>query len=553
MPISRDSDGWSVVTPDTGNGDRYVYVSAAGSDSNDGLSVGAPKLTVAAGVAALRTGRSDQCLLRRGDSFTATVSINKSGRDAANPMVVLGAYGTTTDPRPIVTGGVRLQSGSNLVFQSIDFRNNDSLAGCIYAQNNALGLQGSNILIEDCIARNYDQAFGQAYCFTSGSGVPGGTYWNNITIRRSTAVDSDGFHGQGLFADAYGGQLTLEDFTLINCGTNDSQSHCVYIDKAVATASTPIITRVFCWPNYPTTPNVSTTSEGVKSRQGAIMSDCHMAWCAIGFAIGTTDGDGSNDFTALGTVQAKVENCIVTNACGLTTPSAYGYGAWLLGIEGTGNYLRNCGFINTLSTADDIAWLTLVRWNAAATGGQIDNLSMSGNVAYNAGKFVVGDLPTNYSNLVFSNNKIRVSDTFAPLIEHYQNTSQNSIFVERQNNSLWSGNPNTATWISAPANGNLTAYGATSAGSAGAGLPDPARTYTGYLASIGTTVANESAAHAHIRTQLIAQRRYAWNDDYTCTAINDWFRAGLGIDTLGGEVTPTVTAPSYYLETVGAR
>ena len=402
--------------------------------------------------------------------------------------------------------------------------------------------------IEDCIARN----FFQAYCFTSGTGIPGGAYWNDVTVRRCTALDSNGGHGQGLFADAYGGQLTLEDVTLINCGTNDSQSHCVYIDKAVATASTPIITRVLCWPNYPTTANVSTTSEGVKSRQGAIMSDCHMAWCAIGFAIGTTDGDGSNDFVVLGTVQAKIDNCIVTNACGLTTAGAYGYGAWLLGIEGTGNYMRNCGFVNTLSTSSDRAWLTLIRWNAAATGGQIDNLSMSGNVAYNAGKFVVADLPTNYSNLVFSNNKIRVTDTFAPLIEHYQNTSQNSIFTERQNNSLWSGAA-TGSWVSAPANGNLTAYGASSAGSAGAGLTAPTRNYTGYLATKSVTVANESAAHAHIRTQLIAQRRYAWNADYTPTAFNDWYRVGLGIDPIGGVVTPAVTAPSYYLETIGAR
>lgn len=547
MPISRDSDGWSVVTPDTGNGDRYVYVSAAGSDSNDGLSTGAPKLTVAAGVAALRTGRSDQCLLRRGDTFTATVSINKSGRDAANPMVVLGAYGTTTDPRPIVNGGVYLKGGSHLVFQSIDFRAAGTTSGGIEAYDGALGLRGSNILIEDCIARDYYQAF----MLTSGTGVPGGSYFNDVTFRRCTALDSDGGHGQGLFADGYGGQLTLEDFNAVGCGFPDAQSHCIYIDKAVATASTPILTRVMCWPNYPTGGGLTTTSEGLKSRQGMIASDCHAAYCGIGFAVGTTNGDGSNDFTALGTIQCKVENCIFTYSCGLGSLDSYGYGGWVLGIFGTGNYIRNCGFVHSLSTADDRAFLSFIRWRTQ-TDGQVRNVSVSGCVAYNAGKFVMGDLPANYSGLAWSNNKVRVTDTFAPLIEHLQNTSQISIFTERQNNSLWSG-ASTGSWISAPANGNLTAYGATSAGSAGAGLPDPARTYTGYLASIGTTVANESAAHAHIRTQLIAQRRYAWNDDYTCTAINDWFRAGLGIDTLGGEVTPTVTAPSYYLETVGAR
>jgi len=548
MPVSRDADGWSDVTP--ASGDRIIYVSNAGSDSNDGLSTGAPKATVAAGFALVRDGTSDQVLLRRGDTFTANITINKSGRNAANPAMI-GAYGTTTNARPIINGGIRLQSGSDWVFQSLDLRDNaGAVPGGVYLQSNTLGLRGARILIEDCIARDYYQAF----CLTSGTGIPGGAYWNDVTIRRCTALDSDGGHGQGLFADGYGGQLTVEDFTPINCGFPDAQSHCVYIDKAVASASTPILTRILCWPNYPTTPNVSTTSEGIKSRQGAIMSDCHMAWCSIGFAIGTTDGDGSNDFVALGTVQGKIDNCIVTYACGRVAASDYGYGAWLLGIEGTGNYLRNCGFVSTLSTSNDRAFLSLIRWNAAATGGQIDNLSMTGNVSYNAGKFVVGDLPSNYSNLTFSNNKIRVSTSFFPLCEHYQDTSTTAIFTERQGNSFWSGERQTSRWISAPSPGDtLTAYGAVNAGSAGAGLPDPARTYTGYLATKSVTVANESAAHAHIRTALIAQRRYAWDANYTATALNDWFRAGLGIDTLGGVVTPTVTAPSYYLETIGAR
>lgn len=547
MPVTRDADGWSDVTP--ASGDRYIYVSNAGSDSNDGLSTGAPKATVAAGFALVRDGTSDQVLLRRGDSFTATITINKSGRNAANPAVI-GAYGTTSNARPIITGGIRLQTGSDWVFQSLDFRYDGTATGCIYAQSSSLGLRGARILMEDCIARNYDQAFGQAYCFTSGTGVPGGSYWNDVTLRRCVAVDSDGFHGQGVFADAYGGQLTLEDMYLINCGTNDSQSHCVYVDKAVASASTPIFTRCVCWPNYPTGGNVSTTSEGLKSRQGVVMSDCHMAWCAIGFAIGTTDGDGSNDFTVLGTVQAKIDNCVVTNSCGLTTANAYGYGGWLLGIVGTGNYVRSCVFANTLSTADDIAWLQLIRWQQE-TGGQIDNLSISGNVAYNAGKFVVGDLPTNYTNLTFSNNKVRMSTSFSPLCEHYQNTSTPAIFIERQGNSFYTPSLPVTSWISAPSPGNtLTAYGAVNAGSAGAGLTAPTRDYTGFLAANGVTVANESAAHAELRTRFIAQRRYAWDTNYTATKLNDWFRVGMGIDPIGTVATPDVSS-FYYRRLMG--
>jgi len=144
-----------------------------------------------------------------------------------------------------------------------------------------------------------------------------------------------------------------------------------------------------------------------------------------------------------------------------------------------------------------------------------------------------------------------VSDSFVPLCEHDQNTSTPAIFTERVNNSFWSGVAS-GNWISAPSGNNLTAYGAVSAGSAGAGLPAPTRNYAGYLASIGVTVANESAAHASIKASLLAQRRYVWDTNYTATAINDWFRAGLGIPILGGTpVTPSATAPSYYLDSEG--
>ena len=547
MPVVLDADGWSDITPAPATGDRYIYVSAAGSDSNDGLSTGAPKATVGAGVGLLRSGTSDQCLLRRGDSFTATVTHSKSGRDAANPMVVLGAYGTTSNARPIVTGGVNLRGGNYLAFQSIDFRNNGNVSGGIFAYHSTPGLLGTGVLIEDCVARDFYQAF----ILTSGTGLPGGCYFNDVTFRRCTALDSDGDHGQGLFADGYGGQLTLDGFTAINCGFPDGLSHGIYIDKAVATASTPIANRILIWPAYPVA-SLSQTSEGFKSRQGVVGSDWHIAYCSLGFAIGTTNGDGSGSFTALGTIQCKIDSPIVTYSCGRGSTSDYGYGGWLLGIFGTGNYITNPGFVHSLSTSSDRACLSFIRWGTQ-TGGQVRNVAVNGMVAYNAGKFVMGDLPANYSGLTWSNNKVRMTSSFAPLMQHIQDTSTTAIFTERQNNSVYSAFVPATSWVSAPSGNTLTAYGSVNAGSAGAGLPDPARTYTGYLATKGVTVADEAEAHAHIRTKLIAQRRYDWDDDYTTTSMGDWFRAGLGIPTLGDVVTPTVTAPSYYLETIGAR
>jgi len=60
MPVAT-TNGWSdlPVHPSA----RLVYVSASGSDSNDGLSEGAPKLTLAAAKALLRDG---QAVVRKG-------------------------------------------------------------------------------------------------------------------------------------------------------------------------------------------------------------------------------------------------------------------------------------------------------------------------------------------------------------------------------------------------------------------------------------------------------------------------------------------------------
>jgi hypothetical protein len=87
---------------------RIIYVAADGSDSNDGLSMGSPVLTLEHAYSLVRAGYPDWVLLKRGDTFELPDGtdgnfrwMNKDGRSAAEP-IVYGAYGNAADPRPII-------------------------------------------------------------------------------------------------------------------------------------------------------------------------------------------------------------------------------------------------------------------------------------------------------------------------------------------------------------------------------------------------------------------------------------------------------------------
>lgn len=82
------------------------YVSATGSDANNGTSTSTPWQTIAK-VNALTKVAGDQILFKRGDTFYGSLSINQSGSSFSNPITI-GAYGTGNDP--VITGFQTLSS-----------------------------------------------------------------------------------------------------------------------------------------------------------------------------------------------------------------------------------------------------------------------------------------------------------------------------------------------------------------------------------------------------------------------------------------------------------
>ena len=87
--VSRDSEGWTLVTPSADT--RIIYVSSSmGSDTSDGLSEDYPVQTLERGYSLLRDSFPDRMLLRRGDEWYENFpAIGKSGRSADEPILTI--------------------------------------------------------------------------------------------------------------------------------------------------------------------------------------------------------------------------------------------------------------------------------------------------------------------------------------------------------------------------------------------------------------------------------------------------------------------------------
>jgi len=222
MPIAT-TDGWSdlPVHPSA----RLIYVSASGSDSSDGLSEGAPKLTLAAAKAMLRDGQADRLLLKRGDTWDgehiSTGSI--SGLSAAYPMVI-GAYGTGA--RPVIDNpdsGTSIDAnGTGAFIAVIDLE--VTASGWDGNAGNPYGIvfygQWSDILIEGCyVHRNFVNI--------SLQGTGGGTQHANLTVRRNIIADAfkvgAAEHSQGVFIGEAAGGL-VEENVIDHNGWNEGVS-----------------------------------------------------------------------------------------------------------------------------------------------------------------------------------------------------------------------------------------------------------------------------------------------------------------------------------------
>ena len=113
----QDSNGWSIITPDTET--RIVYVSS--TEGNDSLA--RPYLsaevsdpfnpsgihayrTIKAAYSQLRNGKPDWILLKKGDTFELNDRVWLKSGKSQSAHLVFGAYGDVNDKRPVIDSGL---------------------------------------------------------------------------------------------------------------------------------------------------------------------------------------------------------------------------------------------------------------------------------------------------------------------------------------------------------------------------------------------------------------------------------------------------------------
>lgn len=239
-PLPSDSSGYTDLVPSADT--VIIYVSAAGNDSNDGLTPETPVKTPQKGISLLREGYPDWLLFKRGDAWdTGLGGWKLSGRSPTERMVI-GAYGEGERPRfafssdsALFTGGgvSAKESMDNLAFVSLHLlgANHDLSRGAPSGKNQycVQWLRGARDVLFEDIRFEYCQVNLQAF-----DGIP----MQRLRFFRNLFLDSyslDDSHAQGIYLDGVT-ETVLEENVFDHCGWHPDVpsavptifNHCIY-------------------------------------------------------------------------------------------------------------------------------------------------------------------------------------------------------------------------------------------------------------------------------------------------------------------------------------
>lgn len=415
LSVSKDAAGFTVVTPSAG--DKVIYVSASGNDSNAGTA-SSPIKTLAKGTKMLRSGTGDQLLLKRGDTFSGTLGFwTKSGANASRPLVV-GTYGTGS--RPVVNTGssyalsIGVAGGMHdLTVQGIKFASN----GTATADGISVSGKATNLVFEDLEVTKYvnnivlQKFFGPI---------------TNVMIRRSVVTDSfsrAGRNSEGLFAEAVDG-LTLEENVFDHNGWGNGRGATVFNHGAYVRATTN---------NFTARGNIfsNSSSHGLQARAGGVIENNLFINNATGMSFGLVNGSPVKPGGVIGRV---------TNNVFLDT---HNIGGQVRGVAiEVGNVKRGGSTISGNVIANGTASTKLPAIQLSVGSGNdnagqavgINDLTVSNNVIYNwsVGFWVVaGQAPGSgqkaLNNLNVVNNQIQKIATPMAILKSspYGNYSNN--------------------------------------------------------------------------------------------------------------------------------
>jgi hypothetical protein len=534
--VTLDNDGWTTIVPSSDS--RLIYVSSStGNDSNSGLSPDAPVKTIARGYLNLRKGYPDHLLLKRGDTFNDVFSWawDKSGRSGTEPMLI-SAYGTGT--RPILATGSSYglasdKGSSNIAIVGLDIYSSGrdpSVPGYSTATKNGIswlaptGVQGQNLLIEDCAFRFYGTNISvQGY---------GGGSWSNVAVRRNVIADAwnlEAAHSQGAFFTYVDG-LVLDGNVFDHNGWNESIvgaeptvfNHNVYITSACNDVA--VRNNIFA----------NASSHGIQARSGGDIQNNLFINNPIGMSYGLVNG-GSG--LKAGGVSGTISGNVFLGGRDIAGSPR----GWCIEIanlksaaDGGGTVIRDNVFANDTQGANAAIRLSIcdgAQPNFATSPG-LNDLTIESNVVYNWYRACYlnpalvpgGTGPQSLNGLVVQNNDFQhlTASTYSAIIhEPAFSTLHERFSGNRYMPALFrlAGVDKTfSQWqseVEATAQAVEVAY------------PDPTRDIARYDASSGG--AGSVEGFLSTARQQSAQN---WNRDYFAVSVINYIRHGFGKQAL---------------------
>lgn len=432
---------WTTFTASSDT--RTIYVSSSGgNDNNNGLSSGAPKATISAGLALLRDGYPDWLLFKAGDSWNTGIGqFDHKGRSSSEPMLV-GSYGSGARPlfKTGNQGALTFTGGSGstntdrdyLAFVSLDFyadsRDPDSPsynAGTIGSPEGFTWRQGAHwVLFEDVRFRFFGNG-GSIHMSSSPQYDIGG-----FRFRRCQFTDNytdDGSHAQGIYVDEISADGLVMDQCLYDYNgyrdgiySKDIFSHDMYIDGDPG---------LHDGPSYTFTDNIILrgASHGMQLRAGGAQTGNYVEDCAIGLLFGA-----SGYAAVVGGLTSR--NTILHGHYSENPSLPKQYGLWCENITtATASY-------NLIANAfDDQAGSAIVHGT-----GCDPNMTFTGNVVYNwpVGSNLSGSYTDTTRDLAHYDAHLGGPGTFAHAVTQ----------LRAQSKASWDDNWSTTsiqTWIRA--------------------------------------------------------------------------------------------------------
>lgn len=548
---------WTDFTLDTNA--QVIYVSNAGSDSNNGLSPATPKLTingVNGGRSLVRNGIGDWLLLRKGDTFNEanipwftngpTLNMNQTNRQ------LISAYwdgGGTPPDRPTIQTGdntgffIQTGGGSNLAFVGLKIT-----SGVNVTSNDAASISNitpnNNVLVEDCYISQYCKGM-IYYADTTANPLPppngSGARCTNFKFRHNIVVDCTAPGTQdssGLFVSNIDG-LLIEKNLFDSNGWNQFNTlgtfrrHNLYVQNGC--------TNVIC------NDNIFMRSEGLDTmRSGGTIKNNVALNCAISFKIGDV---GAGEHAEPAGVAIEVRGNVALGGGQIPVPGGGLTSGWGLVFDNVSSGLVDGNIIahNYYGPAANALILKPDPDNLRS----LENTTLSNNVFYDWSDLVA---PSNgfligfqgFAGVGFTFNNVFHDNEFQDIGPIGGGNNDGQVLVQHDNAATaaptiitgyqnhYTTNRQPANWFSVQgANHSLAEYlglihdpvaGHSISTAQATSFPFPTRDHLTWSVSVGGVATIDSIA-AGFR----AQSRQNYNTTYTADTLNTYIRAGFGV------------------------